>query len=269
MLLLDQFQVKRQNTNTLTYLCTRIMDKLEQHIESVIFASDQPISFKEIKDCLEQSMETKLKKSLLETALENILKKYNDESYAFEVVEISDGYQFLTKGAYHHTIGVLLKRKAKKRLSKAALETLAIIAYKQPTTKSQAEAIRGVSCDYSIQKLLEKELVTIIGRGDGPGKPLLYSTSEKFMDYFGLKSIADLPKLKDFNLEDNDNTIGEIAEIEETIIQNATEEIVVTEHNEVREEAPIEILIEGEPIEEITKDHTEPTEDETEEKTDQ
>jgi len=247
------------------------MDKLEQHIESVIFASEQPISVKEIKDCLEQSMETKLKKSLVETAMDNIVQKYSDESFAFEVVEISGGYQFLTKGAYHHTVGVLLKRKAKKRLSKAALETLAIIAYKQPTTKSQAEAIRGVSCDYSIQKLLEKELVTIIGRSDGPGKPLLYATSEKFMNYFGLKSIADLPKLKDFNLDEN--TIGEIAEIEEAIPQNGSEEIVVTEHNETREETeatPIEIIIDDEPIEIITEDHAEePKEDEKEEKTDQ
>jgi segregation and condensation protein B len=205
------------------------MDKLELHIESVIFSSEQPISVKEIKDCLEQSMDTKLKKGLIDTALENLIKKYQDESFAFEIVEISNGYQFLTKGAYHHTIGTLLKQKAKKRLSKAALETLAIIAYKQPTTKSQAEAIRGVSCDYSIQKLLEKELVTILGRSDGPGKPLLYATSDKFMNYFGLKSIKDLPKLKDFNVEDN--TIGEAAAGEEVIEQRAVEEIVITENS--------------------------------------
>lgn len=204
-----------------------IMDKLELHIESVIFSSEQPISAKEIKACLEQSMDTKLKKSLIDTALENVVKKYQKDSFAFEIVEISEGYQFLTKGAYHHTIGTLLKQKAKKRLSKAALETLAIIAYKQPTTKSQAEAIRGVSCDYSIQKLLEKELIAIIGRSDGPGRPLLYSTSEKFMNYFGLKSIKDLPKLKDFNVEEN--TIGEAAAGEEVIEQNAVEEIVITE----------------------------------------
>ena len=174
------------------------MDKLEQHIESVIFSSEQPISLKEIKACLEQSMATTFSKGLMEEALDAVLKKYESEAYAFEVVEISGGYQFLTKGAYHHTIGTLLKQKSQKRLSKAALETLAIIAYRQPTTKSQAEAIRGVSCDYSIQKLLEKELIAIIGRSDGPGKPLLYSTSEKFMDYFGINSLQDLPLPKDF-----------------------------------------------------------------------
>lgn len=240
------------------------MDKIEQHIESIIFSSEHPISIKEIKDCLEQSMETKLKKGLIEDAMGNLLKKYEDEIFAFELVEISDGYQFLTKGAYHHTIGTLLKQKAKKRLSKAALETLAIIAYKQPTTKSQAEAIRGVSCDYSIQKLLEKELVTIIGRSDGPGKPLLYSTSEKFMNYFGLKSIKDLPKLKDFNVEEN--TVGEAAAIDEPIKQEAVEEIIITEENNTSsEETQKEATIESN---EATIVAEEPTTNETEEKID-
>ncbi len=191
------------------------MDKLELHIESIIFASEQPIPLNEIKACLEQSMETKLKKNLLEKAMESVLAKYQSEDYAFEVAEIGGGFVFLTKGAFHHTISTLLKQKAKKRLSKAALETLAIIAYKQPVTKSEAEKIRGVSCDYSIQKLLEKELIAIVGRSEGPGRPLLYATSEKFMDYFGLKSIKDLPKLKDFKVEEN--TIGDGAAVEESV----------------------------------------------------
>lgn len=251
------------------------MDKLELHIESVIFSSENPISIKEIKACLEQSMDTKLKKGMIEGAMENILKKYEDDSFSFEVIEISDGYQFLTKGAYHHTIGTLLKQKAKKRLSKAALETLAIIAYKQPTTKSQAEAIRGVSCDYSIQKLLEKELIAIVGRGDGPGKPLIYSTSEKFMDYFGLKSIKDLPKLKDFNMEDN--TIGEAAAIEENIEQSTPEEIVITEGENIEQHTPEEIAVtegennlaaeEIESTEEIVEELTEDTKEEITEET--
>ena len=103
----------------------------------------------------------------------------------------------LTKGAYYPTVATFLKQSTKKKLSKAALETLSIIAYKQPVEKSELEKIRGVSCDYSIQKLLEKELVEITGRSEGPGRPLIYSTSEKFMDHFGLKSINDLPKTRD------------------------------------------------------------------------
>lgn len=193
------------------------MEKLQQHIESIIFSSEQPISIKEIKQCLEQSMDTKIKTTLVQESIEGLTSKYEGEEYAFEVIEIAGGFQFLTKGAYHHTIGVLLKQKARKRLSKAALETLAIIAYRQPVTKSDAERIRGVSCDYSIQKLLEKELVTIIGRSDKPGRPLLYATSEKFMNYFGLKNIKELPKIKDFKQEEN--TIGDAAAIEEKVVQ--------------------------------------------------
>lgn len=119
----------------------------------------------------------------------------------------------MTKGAYYNTVATYLKQSTKKKLSKSALETLSIIAYKQPVIKSELEQIRGVSCDYSIQKLLEKELIEIEGRSEGPGRPLLYATSEKFMDYFGLKSIGDLPKTKDIAIPEN--TIGEVTIEEE------------------------------------------------------
>ena len=191
------------------------MDHLAQHIESLIFTAEVPISFKEIKKCLEESFETKLNADLITEALQQLKDRYGKEDFAFELIEIAEGYQFLTKGAYHKTVGIFLKQTMRKRLSKAALETLSIIAYKQPVSKSELEKIRGVSCDYSIQKLLEKELVAILGRSDGPGRPLLYGTSPKFMDYFGLKSIKDLPKLKDF--KEPDSQIGEKAPIEEEV----------------------------------------------------
>ena len=114
---------------------------------------------------------------------------------------------------YHHTIGTYLRQNTHKKLSKSALESLAIIAYKQPVTKTEIESIRGVNSDYTIQKLLEKDLIEISGRSEGPGKPLLYSTTSKFTDYFGLKTIDDLPKVKE--LENTDNQIGEQAPIEE------------------------------------------------------
>jgi len=106
-----------------------------------------------------------------------------------------------------------LRQTTKKRLSQAALETLSIIAYKQPVSKNELEQIRGVSCDYSIQKLLEKELIEIAGRSEAPGRPLLYRSSQKFMDYFGLKSLRDLPKTKDF--KEPESEIGEPTAIEE------------------------------------------------------
>ena len=107
----------------------------------------------------------------------------------------------MTKGAYHPIVSQYLRLESRKKLSRAALETLAIISYKQPVTKSEMEGIRGVNCDYSVQKLLDMELVQIAGREEGPGRPLLYTTTEKFMDHFGLSDIRDLPQLKEFETE--------------------------------------------------------------------
>ncbi len=189
------------------------MENLLQHIEALIFVAEQPISFREIKNALEEHFNVKIDKSDLLDVLAAIKERYSEEMFAFELMEISGGYQFLTKKDFHPTIGTFLKQKTKKRLSKAAMETLSIVAYKQPMTKVEVEQIRGVNSDYSIQKLLEKELVTIVGRSERPGRPLLYATSPKFMDYFGIKTLNDLPKIKDFKEETNE--IGEKAPIEE------------------------------------------------------
>ena len=172
-----------------------------------------PISRKDIRLSLENAFESTIPAEDVDAALEALVTKYEDPGFAIEVREINEGFVFLTKPAYHHVVGSYLKLSSKKKLSRVALETLAIVAYKQPVTKSELEKIRGVNCDYVLQKLMEKDLVEITGRADGPGKPLLYSTSEKFMEYFGLKNLGDLPKLKD--LQEPDNQIGEPAPIEE------------------------------------------------------
>lgn len=168
-----------------------------------------------MRQCLEETFETGLEEEGLAAALEELKTRYGQETSAIELVEIAGGFQFMTKGAYHAVIATWLKQTTKKRLSQAAIETLSIIAYKQPVTKAELEQIRGVSCDYSLQKLLEKELVSIVGRSEGPGRPLLYGTSIKFMDYFGLKSLNDLPKPKDF--KEPESEIGERAPLEETV----------------------------------------------------
>lgn len=190
------------------------MDQLTQHIESLIFTTDHAISLDEIDSVLEEAFGIRFPEQEILGAIEQLKARYSADEYAFEVVELGGGYQFLTKGAYHNTVGVFLRQTTRKRLSRSALETLSIVAYKQPVTKSELEKIRGVSCDYAMQKLLEKELVMIVGRSDGPGKPLLYSTSAKFMDYFGLKSMDDLPQPKEF--KEPDNTIGEMDSDEES-----------------------------------------------------
>ncbi len=201
------------------------MDKLALHIESLIFVSEQAISKRELKRCLEEALEIEVENKDIESSLELIIQKYATDFSAIELTEISGGYQFLTKGAFFDTISQYVKFQNRRRLSKAALETLSIIAYKQPVTKSEMEQIRGVNCDYSVQKLLEKELVEIHGRRDAPGRPLLYSTSNKFLDYFGLKSTKEMPKLRDF--KQVDNQIGEPAPIEE--VEQLHESIVSEE----------------------------------------
>jgi segregation and condensation protein B len=171
------------------------------HIEALIFASDRPVSSMELTELINNAfgfMEEKLTLEQVRTALEGIVEKYDTEFYPFEVRESGGGWQFLTKKDYHKTVAQLNGEKFLKRLSSASMETLAIIAYKQPITKGEIEAIRGVNSDYSIQKLLEKELIIISGRNEEmPGKPLIYCTSRSFMDYFGINSAADLPKLKE------------------------------------------------------------------------
>jgi len=171
------------------------------HIEAVIFASDKPLTTLEITDIINNAfgfMEDKIVLDQVESAMEGVLEKYRSEFYPFEVRESGGGWQFLTKRDFHKTIAQLNGDKFLKRLSAAALETLAIIAYKQPITKSEIEAIRGVNCDYAVQRLLEKELIVITGRNENmPGKPLVYGTSKGFMDYFGINSADDLPKIKE------------------------------------------------------------------------
>lgn len=171
------------------------------HIEALIFASDKPLTSMEITELLNNAfgfMEEKLTLEQIQTSLDGIIEKYASEFYPFEVRESGGGWQFLTKKDYHKTVAQLNGEKFLKRLSSAALETLSIIAYKQPITKGEIESIRGVNSDYSIQKLLEKELIVISGRNENmPGKPLVYGTSKTFMDYFGINTAADLPKLKE------------------------------------------------------------------------
>jgi segregation and condensation protein B len=177
------------------------ISNLIPHIEALIFASDKPITTMEMTELLNNAfgfMEDKLTLEQVQAGMEGIVSKYNADFYPFEVRESGGGWQFLSKKEFHKTIAQLNGEKFLKRLSTAALETLAIIAYKQPITKGEIESIRGVSSDYSIQKLLEKELIIITGRNENmPGKPLIYATSRTFMDYFGINQSTDLPKLKE------------------------------------------------------------------------
>ncbi|WNJ16442.1 SMC-Scp complex subunit ScpB [Pontibacter sp. G13] len=149
--------------------------------------------------------EVEISAQQLEEVLDGLLTKYQDSKYPFEIRKVAEGYQFYTKKAYYPFVRKASVNRNQKRLSKAAMETLSIIAYRQPITKTEMEFIRGVSCDYAVQKLLEKKLVSILGRSDAPGRPLLYGTSPFFMEYFGLADMSDMPKLKEFEELEEDH----------------------------------------------------------------
>lgn len=199
------------------------------HIEALIFASEKPLTNLDLVELLNNAMgfiEDRATLDQVEAAVDGISEKYNAEFYAFELKQSGGGWQFLTKREYHKTVAQLNGDKFLKRLSTAALETLAIIAYKQPATKSEIEAIRGVNCDYAVQKLLEKDLVIIAGRNEAAvGKPLIYATSKSFMDYFGINSTDDLPKINEVLMEE---MVHATVMNGEQHADNDTEEIIPT-----------------------------------------
>jgi segregation and condensation protein B len=207
------------------------------HIEALIFASDKPLTSMELTELINNAfgfMDEKFTLDQIQTAIDGIVEKYKTQFYPFEVKQSGGGLQFLTKKEYYKTIAQLNGEKFLKRLSNAALETLAIIAYKQPVTKSEIESIRGVNCDYSIQKLLEKELVVISGRNEElPGKPLIYTVSRTFMDYFGINSPEDLPKLKEVFADNLIPTSITNSHVEE--IDNSEKPLIITETGELLE----------------------------------
>lgn len=180
------------------------MKFLQNHIEALIFCSPTPLKETEISGCLTEMFEAEVPAKDIAQALANIEDKFNQEPFSFELTRSGGGYQFLTKPAYQASIGILLKQQSKRRLSTSALETLSIIAYKQPVTKLEMEQIRGVNCDYSVNRLLDKELIEIKGKAETVGRPILYGTSNQFMDYFGINDINELPTPKDFAQPENE-----------------------------------------------------------------
>ncbi len=229
------------------------LSQIIPHIEALIFASDRPLGSAALLEMLNNAMafiDDRASIEQVEAAVEGIKEKYDSAFYAFELKQIGGGWQFLTKKEYHKTVAQLNGDKFLKRLSVAALETLAIIAYKQPITKSEMEAIRGVNCDYAVQKLLEKDLVVITGRNeDAVGKPLVYATSKSFMDYFGINSTADLPKINEVLMEELiQATIVNQAATAESDESTFTEEAIIeietigaSVENTIDEEAALEI----------------------------
>lgn len=163
-------------------------------IEALIFSSYQPISIKQIQSI------TDLSESEILSAINGLKTEYT--SRGIDLVEVCGGYQFATKPDFAHYIKKLRKDIQSSRISQPALETLAIIAYKQPLTRIEIDQIRGVNSEGTVKSLIERRLIKIVGKKDVPGRPFLYGTTDEFLKYFGLKSLQDLPPIRDILQEE-------------------------------------------------------------------
>ncbi|HEY5534431.1 MAG TPA: SMC-Scp complex subunit ScpB [Ignavibacteria bacterium] len=167
-------------------------------IEAILFGSDSELSVKQIKEILD-TFRINLKPDAIEKQIAELNEEYISNGNAFEIIRIAGGYQYSTRKDFSSFVGKLYTESQRKKLSQSALETLAVIAYKQPVTRNEIEFVRGVNVDYIVNSLLERELINIIGRANSPGRPILYGTTKNFLRVLGLNSLEDLPKLREIN----------------------------------------------------------------------
>ncbi|MCW9096893.1 MAG: SMC-Scp complex subunit ScpB [Ignavibacteriaceae bacterium] len=177
-------------------------------IEALIFASDDSLSAEEIIRAIKEidGEDVQINKQEIEDTVDLLNNKYKENENSFRIIRIANGYLYATLEEYAKFVGYLSSERAKRRLSQAALESLSIIAYKQPITKPELESIRGVNSDYILSTLLDKNLITIKGRAESVGRPLLYGTTDEFLKYFGLNNLNDLPKPRELEeiMQDED-----------------------------------------------------------------
>ncbi|MBN2030003.1 SMC-Scp complex subunit ScpB [bacterium] len=175
---------------------------LKQVVEALIFASDVPLTDKQIKEYLDGVSLSEIRK-----VVDGLNLEYGKTNRAFQIIRVAGGYQMVTRETYSQWVKKLYQKRSRSKLSQAALETLAVVAFKQPVARSEIVAIRGVNCDAVLKTLLERKLVTIAGRSDGPGRPLIYTTTKEFLRYFGVNDLSDLPKLKEIEeiLKENED----------------------------------------------------------------
>ncbi len=213
-------------------------------IEALIFATDEPLTARQIADILRNAenggISIRMKDDEILSVIRDLNAVYVHERRSFRIIQVAGGYQFATMPEYAEWLGRLVKEKARRKLTQATIETLSVIAYKQPVTKPEIEAIRGVNADYAIQKLMERGLVTIVGRAASAGRPLLYGTTADFLKHFGLNDLSELPKpreideiLADTGLELERELMKRMGKSEEEIAESLAS-TVVGENGELR-----------------------------------
>ncbi len=175
-------------------------DELKQVVEALLIATPEPLSESRFLQCIDTEIDVSL-----ENIIEALSQDYQKSGRAFEIIQVAGGYQLVTKEDYQIYIKRMFAKSSRLRLSQAALETLSIIAYRQPVTRNDIDAIRGVNSDSPLRTLLERKLIQIRGRDEGQGRALLYRTTVEFLQYFGLNTIKEMPKLREIEeLIDND-----------------------------------------------------------------
>ena len=165
-------------------------------LEALLFLSGEPITLSTIKDVVD------LPESEIKRLMDELVMQYRERNGGVFIAEIANGYQMVTNPGYSEWIIKFRSAQLSSRLSMPALETLSIIAYKQPIIKAEIEQLRGVNSDSAVKTLLEKRLVKVIGRKEAPGRPFLYGTTKEFLQYFGLNDLSELPTLKDIVREE-------------------------------------------------------------------
>lgn len=165
-------------------------------LEVILFLSGEPVTLSTIKDVIE------LPEPDIKRLMDELILKYREQNGGLLIVEIANGYQMVTNPEYSEWVKKFKGTQLSTKLSMPALETLSIIAYKQPIIKAEIEQLRGVNSDSAIKTLLEKRLIKVIGRKEAPGRPFLYGTTKEFLKYFGLKDLTELPTLKDLVREE-------------------------------------------------------------------
>jgi len=199
-------------------------------INALIFASDEPLPAADIVKAIKgiDGEYIQIHVEDVNQCVEEINNFYDENQVLFKIIKVANGFLYATRPEVAKYVGFLSSEKSKRRLSQAALETLAIIAYKQPLTKPELETIRGVNSDYILNSLLEKQLITITGRAETIGRPLLYNTTDEFLKYFGLNKISDLPKPREIDeiMQDED-----FIEQKKRIMMNLIEEKIEDEMN--------------------------------------
>ena len=233
-----------EKLNTVTLTDRQLSDKEITYlpiIEALVFASEAPLPIAKIREIIPA-----LSPKQITMVIEYLNEQYRQGGRSYEIREIAGGYQMFTLPEFAAFIDKLYQEKQQSRLTQKSLETLAIVAYKQPVTRHEIEEIRGVNVDGVMKTLLSRGLVTISGRAQAPGSPFLYKTTKKFLDYFGLKSLEDLPKLKEIDelidVEDeerpyHETILREINLSELGLKENGNGEINDREEDDEREES--------------------------------